>query len=96
MEMIYNEQLNDYICKGEPMEWEVEKVKANRDYTMEITFKDGERRIFDATSLLSKKIYAPLKSIDFFLKAHVGGDTVAWNDDVDIAPEFLYRNSTLA
>ena len=93
MDMVYNEQLNDYICKAEPIEWAVIEVCANKDYTLNITFASGERRVFDASSLLSKKIYEPLSRLDFFMKAHVGGDTVVWNDDIDIAPEFLYDNS---
>lgn len=95
MEMIYDEQLNDYICKAEPMEWIVVKVRANDNYTMDLTFINGEKRVFDASGLLTKKIYAPLKQLDFFLKAHVNGDTVVWNDDIDIAPEFLYSNSSI-
>lgn len=96
MDMVYNEQLKDYICRAEPIGWAVTDVRANDDYTMNITFINGEKRVFDASGLLKKKIYAPLCRLDFFLKAHVAGDTVVWNDDIDIAPEFLYENSVLA
>ena len=27
------------------------------------------------------------------MKAHVDGDSVVWNDDIDIAPEHLYECS---
>ena len=62
-------------------------------FTMVITFVDGVKKMYNAHPLLEKKIYEPLKNISFFLTAKVVGDTMGWNDDVDIAPEFLYENS---
>ena len=55
MKMVYNEQLNDHICKAQPIEWAVVNVKANDDYTIDITFINGEKRVFDASKLLNKK-----------------------------------------
>ena len=48
-------------------------------------------KIFNFVPLLEKEIYTSLKDIDFFLKAKVIGDTVGWNDDINIAPEHLYE-----
>ncbi len=74
-------------------EWVVKDVKANDDYTLYITFADGERKIYDARPLLNKPIYASLKSLPFFLSAKAECGTVVWSDDVDIAPEHLYECS---
>ncbi len=74
-------------------EWVVTDVKANDDYTLLITFADGERKIYDARPLLNKPINASLKSLPFFLSAKVEGGTVVWSDDLDIAPEHLYECS---
>ncbi len=74
-------------------EWVVKNVKANDDYTLLITFADGERKIYDARPLLKKPIYASLKNLPFFLSAKAEYDTVVWSDDVDIAPEHLYECS---
>ena len=63
MKMVYNEQLNDHICKAQPIEWAVVNVKANDDYTIDITFINGEKRVFDASKLLNKKIYEPLRRL---------------------------------
>lgn len=43
---------------------------------------------------MSKPVFADLQSLPFFLSAYVSGDTVIWNDEVDIAPEHLYECST--
>ena len=74
--------------------WIVEDVKARNDYTLLITFTGGAQRIFDARPLLDKPIFAPLKSLPFFLRAKAMYGTVIWNDNVDIAPEHLYECST--
>ena len=81
------------ICKGAPAYWIVTAVEAKSDYTLILTFIDGKRKIYNALPLLEKVIYAPLKNLAFFLTAKVSGDTVAWNDDIDIAPEHLYECS---
>ncbi len=73
--------------------WVVKDVKANNDYTLLITFADGERKIYDARPLLKKPIYASLKNLPFFLSAKAECGTVVWSDDVDIAPEHLYECS---
>ena len=74
--------------------WIVEGVTAREDYTLLITFTGGTQRIYDARPLLEKPIFAPLKSLPFFLRARAAYGTVIWNDDVDIAPEHLYECST--
>lgn len=74
--------------------WVVKEVCPRNDYTLLLTFADGQHRIYDAAPLLQKPIYAELKNLSFFLSAKVDGDTVIWNEDIDIAPEHLYECST--
>ena len=71
--------------------WVVISVKPNPDYTLDITFADGSRKIYNAAPLLSKPIYSELNNPGFFLLAKAACGTVVWNDDVDIAPEHLYE-----
>lgn len=73
--------------------WIVTAVTPRPDYTLLVRFADGQRRTFDAVPLLEKPICEPLKRLDFFLTAHVECGTVVWNDEVDIAPEYLYEQS---
>lgn len=77
---------------GQPV-WIVENVKARDDYILLITFTGGAQRIYDARPLLAKEIFAPLKSLPFFLRAKALYGTVIWSDDIDIAPEHLYECS---
>lgn len=74
-------------------EWVVKDVHPKKDYTLLLTFADGEKKVYDARPLLKKAIYAQLKSLPFFLSAKAECGTVVWSDDVDIAPEHLYECS---
>lgn len=95
MEMVYNNELKDYICYAKKPLWRVKSVVPRNDYTMLITFESGEKKLFDASALLTKAIYSPLKNLSFFMGAKVEGDTIIWSEDIDIAPEHLYANSKL-
>ena len=71
----------------------VEKVEATKDYRLILTFSDGKQSTFDFRPLLQKNIYSDLKNISLFLKAKTDGCGVVWNDDIDIAPTYLYEHS---
>ena len=73
--------------------WVVKKASPNPDYTIDLEFADGQQRVFDASYLLEVPIFAPLKSIPFFMMARVKYGTVIWTEDIDIAPERLYEAS---
>ena len=73
--------------------WCVASVQPRPDYTMLLTFENGEKRIYDARPLLKKPICRKLNDLPFFMKARAAFGTVVWSDDVDIAPEHLYECS---
>ena len=73
--------------------WIVKDVHPNNNYTLLLTFENGETKLYDASPLLEKKIYSRLKNLTFFLNANVECGIVVWNDDIDIAPEHLYECS---
>ncbi len=72
-------------------DWVVEDVIAKDDWTLHLTFANGVKKVFDARPLLQKSLYAKLKNVSFFLNAKAECGTVIWDDDVDIAPEYLYE-----
>ena len=74
--------------------WTVRDVRATDEYTLIVTFCDGEQKIYDARPLLNKPIYRELQNLSFFLQAKVECGTVVWNDEVDLAPEHLYECGT--
>lgn len=68
------------------------------DYCLELTFNDGNVRIFDCKSLIDQyKVFAPLHDKAVFENFELDGWTVTWlNGTVDIAPEHLYAESVAA
>lgn len=89
----YDKALKDYIEFSGDTPWVVTAVVPSEDYSLNLTFKDGSHKRYDCTSLLDKGIFKPLSDVRFFMKAYADGTTVAWSDDIDIAPEELYDNS---
>lgn len=73
--------------------WTIREVEPHADHTLLLFFANGERRVFDARPLLKKPFYHKLRSITYFLKAKLEYGTVVWNNDIDIAPEYLYHYS---
>ena len=72
--------------------WSVVDVTPQKDYTLLLTFEDGRKGLYDATPLLKEEIFEPLNRLSFFLSARAEDGIVVWNDDLDIAPEYLYEN----
>ena len=72
---------------------DVVKVQANSDFTLDLEFENGERKIFDMTPYLNKKPFYPLKEYQLFACATVENGTVVWPNNIDIAPETLYDRS---
>lgn len=73
---------------------EVISVSTHADFSLTVTFANGEVRLFDVTPYLDRGIFVPLKNIGVFKLAHVEHGTVAWPGGMDIAPETLYLKST--
>ena len=73
--------------------WSIAAVEPRKDYSMLLTFANGEKRLYDARPLLGKRICERLKDVNFFLRARAMYGTVVWTDDIDIAPEHLYECS---
>lgn len=93
LKKIYDQNLKDYVLYVNSPSWIVTEVQPREDYTLLLTFVTGEKKIYDARPLLKKSIYTPLKNLSFFMQAKVDGDSVIWNDEIDIAPEHLYEAS---
>lgn len=93
MKLVYDPELQDYICCAEKPVFGIDSVRPSEDYHLQICFSDGERRVFDARKLLQEPIFEPLKNVNLFMQAHTDGVAVLWNEDLDVAPEYLYENS---
>ena len=71
----------------------VTRVIARDDFHLELMFDTGERKVFDAKPYLDKGVFQRLRDLNLFKQAYVGGGTVCWPQDLDIAPETLYDRS---
>jgi hypothetical protein len=90
----YNKNLQDYICHAGEDFIKVVSVEARTDYTLVLTFSTGETKLYDFKPQLDFNVFAPLKNPALFIKAKSLGGGVAWTDEIDIASEHLYYNST--
>ncbi|MCX7192191.1 MAG: DUF2442 domain-containing protein [Proteobacteria bacterium] len=68
-------------------------VAAADDYTLRVTFNNGEIRLFNVTPYLVYPAFEALKAIGLFMQARIAHNTVLWNEEVDLAPESLYLES---
>ena len=87
--------INGIAYAGEfSREIEVENVSVLDDLMMLIKFNNGEKRLFDASSLLEYPAYKPLENDETFKSATVDRGVLVWlNGDIDIATQTLYENS---
>ena len=61
------------------------------DYTMELEFSNGERRIVDFKPLLNGRLREQLLDHDKFIQFGLTDWTLEWYNGVDFAPERLYE-----
>ncbi len=62
------------------------------DYKISIRFNNGEDVTVDLEEYLRnehRKIFEPLRDIDFFKSFNIKLNTVTWSNHADFAPEFL-------
>ena len=69
---------------------DVISVTTRDDYTLDLVFENGEKRIFDM------KPFVKLLNSPLFFKASVQYGTVVWPGNIDIAPETLWNRSVQA
>lgn len=71
----------------------VKTVIANRDFTLTLTFTNGEEKLFDVKPYLDKGQFKALKEWFLFRQTSVKMGTVNWPHELDISPDTLYLES---
>jgi hypothetical protein len=71
----------------------VKSAKPLEDYKLQIKFKNGEEKIFDLTPYLVIGKFAELRDISLFNTVTVKFDSIAWANQLDLDPEFIYAHS---
>ena len=74
----------------------VSAVSAKDDYTLELTFTNGEVGVYDCAPLLDFGVFRELKDKRYFGRAEVVDGTVVWPHEQDICPDTLYLDSKKA
>ena len=71
-------------------------VTPQDNFILYLTFENGEQRLLDMKPYLHRGVFKELADKEMFNTAHLSFDTVAWKNEVDLAPEILYEKSTPA
>ena len=69
---------------------EVIKVKANPDFTLNVTFENGEQRIFDMKPYLPIGVFRQLREYSKFKKVKPFLGSIAWATEQDLSHDTLY------
>jgi len=64
-----------------------------KEYKIRVRFENDEVRLVDLGPHLYGSVFEPLKELSFFKTFRVNADidTVAWPNDADFSPDFLYE-----
>ena len=61
-------------------------------YKVLLSFNNGESIIVDLEDVLledSRKIFFPLRDLEYFKRFKLGLNTITWDNEADFAPEYL-------
>ncbi|MBU6338884.1 MAG: DUF2442 domain-containing protein [Rickettsiales bacterium] len=71
----------------------VKEAKYLKDYKLWISFADGMNGEIDLLQKVKNKdgVFKPLHDVNYFKNFAIVGNTIAWENGADIAPESLYE-----
>lgn len=70
----------------------ITKVVANEDFTLSVSFANGEEGVLDLKPHLGFGVFSRIADYERFRTARVSFDTIEWDGGVDLDPEFVYTN----
>ena len=73
----------------------IKHVKPLDNYNLLLTFENGEKRLFDMSPYLNLGIFQELKDEKMFRTVKTNFDTIEWDNEADIDPEILYKDSKM-
>jgi hypothetical protein len=71
----------------------IKQVKPLENYKLLLIFENGEQRQFDMSPYLNLGLFQDLKDEKMFRTVKPNFDTIAWDNEADIDPEILYKES---
>jgi len=67
------------------------EAKHIQDYQVWIKFDDGKSGKINLIDEIWGEVFEPLKDIDYFRNFKIENDTLSWENEADLAPDFLYE-----
>jgi hypothetical protein len=67
----------------------ISHCEAREDWTLDLVFEDGQRRIFDVKPLLDCEAFSELKDLGLFLAIQNRGYFVEWPNGADLSADTL-------
>ena len=71
----------------------VKSVLPESDYTLLITFNNGEHGLFDVKPYMSHGIFTALNDKNIFRQVKAFNGSILWPGDLDLCPDTLYEGS---
>jgi len=68
----------------------VTTVKPGHDYTLQITFNNGEEKSFDVKPYLEIGLFKELKDASMFNSVKLFLGSIQWANGLDVCPDTLY------
>jgi hypothetical protein len=63
------------------------------DFTLLLIYDNNEKKVFDMKPLLNQQPFSALTDKSLFSKVKTSFDTIEWENEIDIDPEYLYEKS---
>ena len=70
----------------------VKEVKPNSNYSLTITFLNGEVKVFDVKPYLNKGIFKELRDMSLFNSVKPFLGSIQWKNGQDFCPDTLYMD----
>ena len=71
----------------------IKDVKAVNDFNIELTYVNGERKLYDMKKFLNHNAYKKLNNVGYFSLVKSAETTIEWPNGEDVDPNELYNNS---
>jgi len=72
----------------------IREVSAEKDFSLKVVFENDEKRILDMRPYLDFGIFMRIRDFEKFRRVRVVFDTIEWDENVDLDPEFIYEKSS--
>ena len=73
----------------------IKSVVALDNYSLELYFNNGEKRIYDFKPNLNHSFYSELQNLSLFKNISANNGEIEWATGQDFCPHTLYEKSTL-